>query len=136
MRHENVEKKITLAQLAHILREWHCNFFTDLIDEMELCDCNVANKDSWSRLAKSVHSQKVSITWAGKMDKKLASVHVPEKMSRATATRSTRKCKTRMEKIGGPRVDTQPTAWGLDVQVWNLLWTGEEAMKKGTPILK
>jgi len=28
------------------------------------------------------------------------------------------------------------TAWGLDVQVWNLLWTGEEAMKKGIPILK
>jgi len=34
------------------------------------------------------------------------------------------------------RVDTEPTAWGLDVQVWNLLWTGEEAMKKGIPILK
>ena len=29
-----------------------------------------------------------------------------------------------------------PTARGLDAQVWNLLWTGEEAMKKGTPILK
>ena len=27
-------------------------------------------------------------------------------------------------------------AWGLDVQVWILLWTGEEAMKKGIPILK
>ena len=25
---------------------------------------------------------------------------------------------------------------GLDVQVWNMLWTGEEAMKKGIPILK
>ena len=41
-----------------------------------------------------------------------------------------------MEKIGGSRVDTEPTAWGLDVQVWNLLWTGEKAMKKGIPILK
>ena len=26
--------------------------------------------------------------------------------------------------------------WGLDVQVWNLLWTGEETMKKGIPVLK
>jgi len=34
------------------------------------------------------------------------------------------------------RIDTEPTAWGLDVQAWNLLWTGEEAMKKGIPILK
>ena len=66
----------------------------------------------------------------------LASVLVPEKMSWATATRSIRKCKTRIERIGESRVDTEPTAWGLDVQVWNLLWTGEEGMKKGIPILK
>ena len=37
-----------------------CNSFTDLIDEMELWDWNVANKDLWSQLAKSLHSQKVS----------------------------------------------------------------------------
>ena len=75
-----------------------------------------------------------------KMDQKLASVFVPEMMSweTATATRSIRKCKKRIEKIGGSRVDTEPTAWGFDAQVWNLLWTGEdsEAMKKGIPILK
>jgi len=70
------------------------------------------------------------------MNKKLASVLVPEKMSWATAMRSIRKCKTRIEKIGGSCVDTKPIAWGLDVQVWNLLWTGEEAMKKGIPIFK
>ena len=49
---------------------------------------------------------------------------------------SIRKCKTRIEKIGGLRVDTEPTTWGLDAQVWNLSWTGEEVMKKGIPILK
>jgi len=59
--------------------------------------------------------------WAEKMDQKLASVLVPEKMSLAKAMRSIRKCITRIEKIGGSRVDTEPTAWGLDVQVWNLL---------------
>jgi len=111
------------------LTEWSCNSFTDLIDEMELWDWNVANKDFCSRLAKSLHSQKVSVTWAEKMDKKLASVLVPEKMS-------IRECKTRIEKIRGSRVDTEPTVWGLDVQVWNLLWTGEEAVNKGILILK
>ena len=129
-------RKIMLAQLASTLTEWHSNSFTDLIDKMELWDWNVANKDSWSRLAKLLHSQKVSITWAGKMDQKLASVLVPEKMSWATATQSNRKCKTRIEKIGGSCLDTELTAWGLDAQVWNLLWTGAEAMKKGIPILK
>jgi len=73
---------------------------------------------------------------ADKLDQKLASVLVPEKMNWATATRSIRKCKTRIEKIGGSRVDTEPTAWVLDAQVWDLLWTGEKAMKKGIPIFK
>jgi len=75
-----------LAQLARTLIEWHCKSFTDLIDEMELWDWMVENKDFWSRLAKSLHIQKVSVTWAENMDKKLASVLVPEKMSWATAT--------------------------------------------------
>ena len=83
-----------LAQLARTLTEWHCNSFTDSIDEMELFDWNVANKDFWLRLAKSLHSQKVSVTWAEEMDPKLTSVLVPEKMSWATATRSIRKCVT------------------------------------------
>jgi len=83
-----------LAQLARTLTEWHCNSFTDLTDEMELRDCNVANKDFWSRLAKLLHSQNVSATWAEKMDQKLVSVLVLEKMSWATTTRSIRKCKT------------------------------------------
>ena len=87
-------------------------------------------------MAKLLHSQKVSVTWAEKMDTKLASVLVPDKMIWATATQSIRKCKTRIEKMGGSRVDTQPTTWGFDVQVWNLLCTGEKAMTKGIPILK
>ena len=89
-----------------------------------------------SRLAKSLHSQKVAVTWAEKMDQKLASVLVPGKMSWATATRSIRKCKIQIENIGGSRVDTEPTAWGLDAQVWFLLWTGDEAIKESMPILK
>ena len=69
MRDEDVVKKIMLAQLARTLTEWHCNSFTDLMDKMELWDWNVANKDFWSRLAKSLHSPKVSVTWAEKWTK-------------------------------------------------------------------
>jgi len=36
MRHEDAVTKITLAQLARTLTEWHWNSCTDLIDEMEL----------------------------------------------------------------------------------------------------
>ena len=107
-----------LAQLARtLLTEWYCNSFTDLIDEMELWDWNVANTDFWSRLASLLHSQKVSVTWAEQMDQKPGSVLVPEKMSWPTATRSIRKCKTRIEKIGGSHVDTDPNACGPDAQV-------------------
>jgi len=59
MRHKDVVEKVMLAQLASTLTEWHCNSFTDLIDEMELWDWNVTNKDFWSRLAKSLQSKSV-----------------------------------------------------------------------------
>jgi len=41
-----------------------------------------------------------------------------------------------LEIMASDIIDTEPTALGFDVQVWNLLWTGEEAMKKGISILK
>ena len=96
----------------------------------------MANKDFLSRLAKSLHSQKVFFTFAGKVDQHLASMLVRGKMSWATATRYNWKFKIRIEKIGGLHVHTKPTAMGLDAQVRDLLWTGEEAMKKGMLILK
>jgi len=101
-----------------------------LIDEMELWDWNVSNKD-------------FGHDWQSRCTVKKCQSHGQEKwtknsrkMSWASATWSIRKCKTRIEKIGESRVETEPTAWGLDVQVWNLLWTGRAAMQKGIPILK
>jgi len=44
MQHEDVVKKIMLVQLACTLT---CNSVTDLIDEIELWDWNIANKDFW-----------------------------------------------------------------------------------------
>jgi len=45
MRHEDVVKSIMLAQLARTFTVWHCNSFTALIEEIELWDWKVANKD-------------------------------------------------------------------------------------------
>jgi len=43
--------KIMLAQLACTLEEWQCNWFADLIEEMELLkwtlQINVAHKQIW-----------------------------------------------------------------------------------------
>jgi len=77
-------------------------------------------------LAKSLHSQKVSITWAENVDQKPSSVLVPGN----TVYPEVPRCKIQIEKIGVSRVDTKPTACGLDAQVRNLLRIGEEAMKK------
>jgi len=123
MRHENNVKHIMPAQLARTLEERHCNSFTDLIDEMELWDCNVANQEFWSRLAKSLHSQEVSVTWVGKWTKNSIQCSSLKKMRWATATRSIQKCIIRIAKNGGLCVDT----WSLDAHVWNALWTGLEA---------
>ena len=136
MRHEDVSKKIMLAQLARTLDEWHCVSFTDLIEEMDLWEWNDANKDFWSRLAKALQMTKVSVTWAEEFDKRLAAAQDTGRISWATATRSMRLCRRRIEKIGGSRVDTESRAWGLDTHVWNSLWTGEEAMRKGVPLLR
>ena len=51
---------------------------------------------------------KVSVTWAEEIDKRLAVVRNPRKISWAAATRLMRLCRRQIEKIGGPRVDTKP----------------------------
>jgi len=83
---------------------------------MELWDWNMANKHLCSQLAKLLHGQKVPVTWAKNL-LQCSSL----KMSWATTTRSLWKCKLRMENIGWSLVNTEPTAWGFDVHVWNLL---------------
>jgi len=125
-----------LAQLARTLDKWHLVSFTDLIEKMDLWKWNDAKKDFWSRLAKALQVTKVSVTWAEELDKRLAVARDPGKISWATATRLMRLCRSRIEKIGGSRVDTKPIARGLDTHVWNSLWTGEEVMRKGVPILR
>jgi len=67
---------------------------------MQLWDWNVANKDFWSQLAKSLHSQKVSAILAETMDKKMASMLVPGNMSWVKTTSPSRSAKYELERLG------------------------------------
>ena len=78
----------------------------------------VAQSKSVSHMGKKMDQKLKSVNHMGKkMDNKLASVLVLQQMRWASAMRSIWKCTARIEKIGGSRVDTEPTAWGLHVQV-------------------
>jgi len=88
MRHEDVSKKIMLADLNRTLDEWFCDsFVVKLIEEMELWKWDDATGDFWSRLAKALQKSNISVTWAEQLDSRLASVHTTGKLSWATATR-------------------------------------------------
>jgi hypothetical protein len=106
MQHEDVFKKIMLAGLNRTLDEWLCDSFVELIQEMELWKWDDVTGDFWSRLSKALQQSNISVTWAEQLDSRLASVHTIGKLSWATATRSIRECKMRIERIGGSRLDT------------------------------
>ena len=77
-----------------------------------------------------------AVTWAEQLDSRLVSMHTTGKLSWAAATRSIRECKMRIERIGGSRLDTGSEVWGLDQTTWELMWTGEAAMRKSIPALR
>jgi len=134
MRQKDVSKNIMLAGLNCTLDEWLCDSFVELIEEMELRKWDNATRDFWSRLAKSLQQSNISVTWAEQLDNRLASVHSTGKMSWAATTRSIRKCKMKIERIGGSGLDIDSEVWGLDQTTWELMWTGEAAMRKSTGI--
>jgi len=47
-------QKIMLAGLNCALDEWLCDFFAELLEEMELWKWDDATRDFWSRLAKAL----------------------------------------------------------------------------------
>ena len=136
IRHEDVSKKIMLAGLNRTLDEWLCDSFVQLIEEMELWKVNDATGDFWQRLAKALQQSNILVTWAEQLDSRLASVHIPGKLSWAAATRSIRECKMKIERIRGSRLDTNSEVWGLDQARWELMWAGEAAMRKSIPTLR
>jgi len=112
MQYEDVSKTVMLAGLNRTLDECSCDSFAELIEEMELWKWDDATGDFWSRLAKALQQSNISVTWAEQLDSRLASVHTTGKLSWAVATRSTRECKMRIERIGGSRLDTDSEVWG------------------------
>jgi len=131
MRHEDVSKQIMLAGLNCTLDEWLCDSSVELIEEMELWKYDDATGHFWSRLANPLQQNNISDTWAEQLDSRLASVHTTGKLSWAAI----RECKMRIERIGGSRPDTDSEVWGLDQTIWELMWTGEAAMRKSIPAL-
>jgi len=131
-------KKVMLAGLNRTLHEWLCDSFAELIEEMKLWRWNDATGNFWSRLAKALQQSNISVTWAEQWNNRLASVNTTGKMSLAAATRSESimKCKMRIERIGGSRLDTDLVVSGLDHTTWELMWAGEAAMRKSIPDLR
>jgi len=125
-----------LAGFNRTLDEWLCDSFAELIEEMELWKWDDATGHFWSRLAKVLQQSNILVTWAEQLDSRLASVHTTGKMSWAVATRSTRECKMRIERIGGSRLKTDSEVWGLDQTTWELMLAGEAAMRKSIPALR
>jgi len=133
MRHEDVGKNILLAGSNRTLDGWLCDSLAELIEEMELWKWDDATKDFWSRLAKALQQSNISVTWAGQLDSRLASVHTTGKLSWSAAIRSIRECQMRMERIGGSRLDTDSEVWNHDQSIREVMWAGEAAMRKSIP---
>jgi len=66
----------------------------------------------------------------------ISAYHWKTKLSWATATRSIRECQMRIERIRGSRLDTDSEVWGLDQTTWELMWSGEAAMRKSIAALR
>ena len=62
MRHEDVPKKIMLAELNRTLDKWLCDPFAELIEEMQLSKWDDATGDFWSRLATALQQSNISVT--------------------------------------------------------------------------
>ena len=59
MRHEDVSKKIMLADLNRTLDEWLCDSIAELSEEMGLWKWDDATEDFWSRLAKAMRIERI-----------------------------------------------------------------------------
>ena len=109
--------------MTHLLDEWLCDSFAELIEEIELWKWNDATGDFWSRPAKALQQSNIRVMWAEQLDSRLASVHNTGKKSWAAATRSIRECKMRIEGLNwrvAPRcrfrgMGSQSNSMGADV---------------------
>jgi hypothetical protein len=96
--HNDVAKSITIQELQRAKDEWMCNTLNEFYDEMELWQWNAVQHNRWARALKARNQVGVRPMWY--VD---ALEDGEKKLSRATATRSLRKLKARIIKVGGKR---------------------------------
>ena len=96
--HDDVAKSITIQELQRAREEWMCNTLNEFYDEMELWQWNAVQHNRWARALKARNQVGVRPMWY--VD---ALEDGEKKLSWATATRSLRKLKARIIKVGGKR---------------------------------
>jgi hypothetical protein len=112
--------------------EWICSTLDDLCDEMELWTWTEVHHNRWARALKASNQVGFRPMWPvdEQEDEK-------KKLSWATATRSLRRLKARIVRVGGRREHPQEQAWMLDdIAQWELLFRGEEVFWKSAGALR
>jgi hypothetical protein len=125
--HDDVTKSIAVQELQRAKDEWMCHTLHEFCDEMELWQWNEVQHNRWARTLKASHRVGVRPIWfVEELEQE------GQRLSWATATRSLRRLKARIVRVGGKR--DQPVkelAWKLeDAAQWELLFQGEEVFWK------
>jgi hypothetical protein len=124
--HDDVAKSITVMELQRAKDEWMCLTLHELYDEMELWEWDTVQHNRWARALKASNQVKVRPMWYIEETEQEG-----KKLSWATATRSLRRLKARIVKVGGKREQPKEQTWKLaDVAQWELLFRGEEVFWK------
>ena len=96
--HDDVTKSITVQELQQAKDEWMCHTLHELYDEMELWNWNEVQHNRWARTLKASHRVGVRPIWfVEELEQE------GQRLSWATATRSLRRLKARIVRVGGKR---------------------------------
>jgi hypothetical protein len=104
--HDDVAKSITVMELQRAKDEWMCHTLHELYDEMELWEWDAVQHNQWARALKASNQVKVRPMWYIEDTEQDG-----RKLSWATATRSLRRLKARIVKVGGKREQPKEQTW-------------------------
>ena len=103
-----------------------CHTTHELYYEMELWQWDEVQHNRWARALKASHRVGVRPIWYVEEAEQEG-----KRLSWATATRSLRRLKARITKVGGKRDQPKEQEWQLeDAAHWELLFQGEEVFWK------
>jgi hypothetical protein len=124
--HDDVAKSIMVMELQRAKEEWMCHTLHELCDEMELWGWDHVQHNRWARALKASNQVNVRPMWYIEDTE-----HEGKRLSWATVTRSLRRLKARIVKVGGKRDQPKEQAWKLaDAAQWELLFRREEVFWK------